>query len=321
MNRKRLNSILSIVLMILLACIPLITNNYYQYIINVIFVNFLVTLGLAIVLGYSGQFAFASAGFMGIGAYTAGLAMVRLGIPYWPALLLSCLVSFVFALLLSFIGLRLTRYYLSISTIAFTLAMRFFYVNAGVITFGPSGFNIPSPTFFGFPLNTDKRIYYIVLVVVLLFSVLTWNILRSKIGRAFVAIRDKEEAAAAASINVKQYKMLAFVMLGLLGGVGGGLYCVVLGRITPDEFGMGPLLLHFLIVVLGGLGSFFGLAISSIIVTILPELLRAFVEWQEILYGGIIILIILFAPEGLYGILQKHSPIKWREKMYGDVEG
>jgi len=310
-----------IVFIILLACLPKVTNNYQQYMINLVFVNFLVTLGLGIVLGYSGQFAFASAGFLGIGAYCSGLSMVHFGLSYWLALMVAVLVSFIFAVLLSYIGLRLTRYYLSISTIAFTLTMRFFYTNAGAITFGPSGFNVPSPKFFGFNFDTDQRIYYIVLVIVLACSLFSWNILRSKIGRAWVAIRDKEEAAAAASIDVKQYKRLAFIMMGLLGGIAGGLYCVVLGRITPDEFGMGPLLLHFLIVVLGGLGSFSGLAISSIIVTLLPELLRAFAEWQEILYGGIIILMIRFAPEGLYGILQKISVIKWRERMYGDVEG
>jgi branched-chain amino acid transport system permease protein len=321
MKPKTLKLLVLIAFIVLLACLPRVTNNYQQYIINVVFVNFLVTLGLGIILGYSGQFAFASAGFLGIGAYAVGLSMVHFGLSYWLALVMAIFVSFIFAVFLSFIGLRLTRYYLSISTIAFTLAMRFFYANAGAITFGPSGFNIPSPKLFGFQFNTDHRTYYIVLVIVLACSVLSWNILRSKIGRAFVAIRDKEDAAAAAAIPVKQYKMLAFVIMGLLGGIAGGLYCVVLGRITPDEFGMGPLLLHFLIVVLGGLGSFFGLIISSVIVTLLPELLRAFAEWQEVLYGGIIIVMILFAPEGLYGILQRYSPIKWREKMYGDVEG
>lgn len=320
MEYKMPRSIITIAVIMLLGCIPLITNDYYQYIINLIFVNFLVSLGLAIILGYSGQFAFVSAGFLGIGAYTTGLSMVHFGISYWLALLLSTLLSLVFALLLGFIGFRLTRYYLAITTVAFTLAMRFFYVHAEAMTFGASGFNIPFPKLLGFGFNTDKRKYYIVLVVVLMLSLLSLNILRSKIGRAFVAIRDKEEVAAAASINVKRYKMLAFLICGVLGGFAGGLYCVVVGRITPNEFGMTPMLLHFLIVVLGGLGSFFGLVISSIFVTVLPELLRAFMEWQEILYGGFIILIILFGPEGLNGLLQKYSPIKWREKMYGSVE-
>jgi len=306
--------------LILLFCIPLVTNNYEQYIINLIFVNFLVCLGLAIILGFSGQFAFASAGFLGVGAYTAGLFMVRLGISYWPALLLSGFVTLVIAVLLATIGLRLRRYYLAITTISFTLCMRFFYVNAGKLTLGPSGFNIPHATLFGFNFNTDHRVYYIVLVVVLLFSVLSWNILRSKIGRAFMAIRDDEEAAAAASIDVKKYKLLAFAICGVLGGIAGGLYTQVLGRITPDEFGMLPILLHFVIVVLGGLGSFFGLMIATIIVTIIPELIRAFVEFQELLYGAIIVLIILVAPGGIYGLMLKYSPIRWREKLHGSVE-
>ena len=200
-----------------------------------------------------------------------------------------------------------------------TLAMRFFYVNAKVITFGPSGFNIPFPKLFGLGFNTDRRVYYVVLIIVLILAILSRNILRSKVGRAFVAIRDNEDVAAAGSISVRRYKMLALAMGGILGGAAGGLYCVVLGRITPDEFGMGAMLQHFLIVVIGGLGTFLGLIISSILITILPEVLMAFAEFQEILYGGIIILIILFGPEGIYGLIQKYSPIKWREKMYGDV--
>jgi branched-chain amino acid transport system permease protein len=319
MNRKMRNCILWVGFVAGLVCIPLATNNYYQYIINIVFVNFLVALGLAITLGYCGQFAFASAGFMGIGAYTAGLCMVHLGLPYWMALISAMVVGLVFAVFLGFIGLRLSRYYLAISTMAFTLAMRFFYVNAKAVTFGPSGFNIPFPKLFGFGFNTDRRVYYIVLFVVLILAILSRNILRSKVGRAFVAIRDNEDAAAAGSISVRQYKMLALAMGGVLGSAAGALYCVVLGRITPEEFGMGAILLHFLIVVIGGLGTFLGLIISSILITILPEVLRAFSEFQEVLYGGIIIVIILFGPEGIYGLMQKYSPVKWREKMYGDV--
>jgi len=319
MSLKTIRRVLLGAVILGLICVPLLTNNYYQYIVNLIFVNFLVALGLAITLGYCGQFAFASAGFLGIGAYTTGLSMVHLGMPYLVALAFSAMVSLVFAVFLGFIGLRLSRYYLAISTMAFTLAMRFFYVNAKGITFGPSGFNIPAPTVLGWTFNTDRRLYYIVLTVVLMLAIVSRNVLRSKVGRGFVAIRDNEDVAAAGAINVRRYKILALAIGGILGGTAGGLYCVVLGRITPDEFGMGTILLHFLIVVLGGLGTFLGLIISSVLITMLPELLRAFAEFQEVLYGGIIILIILFGPEGIYGLIQKYSPIKWREKMYGDV--
>jgi len=314
-------SLLACAILLLLSCVPLATNSYHQYMVNLIFVNFLVCLGLAVSLGYCGQFAFASSGFLGVGAYSVGLSMVHFGISYWIAFPLASVMSLLFAGMVGFIGLRLTRYYLCIATIAFTLAMRFFYVNAGGVTFGPSGFNIPAPVLFGYRLNTDYRIYFLLLPVVFSLTIITINILRSKVGRAFIAIRDKEESAAAASINLRAYKMLAFAISGVLGGIAGALYCVVVGRITPDEFGMMGILFHFLIVVLGGLGNITGLVISTIVITLLPELIRALREWQEIAYGAVILLIILFAPEGIYGLLQKYSPVYFREKLYAATEG
>jgi branched-chain amino acid transport system permease protein len=304
---------------ILLLLLPLITNSFYQYKINVILVNLLVCLGFAILLGYSGQVAFASAGFMGIGAYTVGLSMVHFGISYWLALIMAFLISIGFSVFLGIIGLRLSKYYLAIATLAFTFVMRFLYVNGGEITFGPSGFNVPQADLFDFALDTDWRVYYVVLIVVFAVFLIIKNLLRSKIGRAFMAIRENEDAASAASINVKHYKMLAFIIAGAVGGLAGGLYCPVLGRITPTEFGMESIVLHFLIVVLGGLGSLVGLIISCITITILPELLRSWISLQELLYGGFIVLVILFEPEGIYGLLKRFSRGKLREKFYGDV--
>jgi branched-chain amino acid transport system permease protein len=243
--------------------------------------------------------------------------MVQFGFSYWISLALAGVISLLFAWLLSCVGLRLTRYYLAITTISFTLAMRFFYINGGKFTFGPSGFNIPAPKIFNFSINSDHRIYYLLLITVFILSILTINIIQSKIGRAFIAIRDKEESASATAINVNNYKRLAFAISGFLGGVSGGLFCVVIGRITPNEFGMTQILLHFLIVVLGGLGNIIGLIFSTIIVTALPEIARVLQDWQEILYGAVIIIILLFAPNGLYGLLQRVCPFKLRENFYG----
>jgi branched-chain amino acid transport system permease protein len=311
------NILKGIVIFAVLAIIPALTNNYHQYVVNLIFVNFLVCLGLAVLLGYCGQFAFASAGFMGIGAYTVGLCMVHLGFSFWVSLAIAGLISLFFAWLVGFIGLRLTRYYLAITTISFTLLMRFFYVNGGGVTFGPSGFNVPAPKLFGLAINTDHRMYYLLLVTVFLFSVLTINLLKSKIGRAFIAIRDAEDAAAAVSIDVSRYKQLAFAISGILAGIAGGLFAVVIGRISPYEFGMTQILFHFLIVVLGGLGNILGLVISTVVVTVLPEFARAVKDLQEVIYGAVIIIIILFAPGGLYGLVLRFSPVNLREKLHG----
>jgi len=316
MISKKFSNVILISFIVFLFFIPLFTNNYRQYIINIILVNFLVCLGLSVVLGYCGQFAFASASFLGIGAYSTGLLMVHFDYPYLLALLISSIISMIFAVFIGFIGLRLSKYYLAISTIAFTLVMRFIYINFDYITFGPSGFNIPIPMILGMKFNSDQKMYYIVMPIVLLMIIFIKNILKSKIGRAFMAIRDSEEFAKSCSIDVKYYKMLAFVFSGLLGGIAGGLYCIILGRITPDEFGMTTIMLHFMIVVLGGLGSFTGLVISCPFITALPELVRAFKAWEEIFYGLFLLLIILFAPEGIYGVFKKYIPLNWREKLY-----
>ena len=171
---------------------------------------------------------------------------------------------------------------------------------------------------FNFSLDSDHRIYYLLLVTVFVLTIVTINILKSKVGRAFIAIRDAENAAEAVSINVNRYKMLAFAISGLLGGVAGGLFCVVIGRITPDEYGMTQILFHFLIVVLGGLGNILGLVLSTVLVTVLPEVARAVKDLQEVIYGAVIIVIILFAPDGLYGLVQRISPIDVRERLHGD---
>lgn len=316
MISKRFSNVILIFFIPFLFFIPLFTNNYQQYIINIILVNFLACLGLSVVLGYCGQFAFASAGFLGLGAYSTGLLMAHFDFPYLLALLIGSIISIIFAVFIGFVGLRLSRYYLAISTIAFTLIMRFIYINFDYITFGPSGFNIPIPMILGMRLNTDHKIYYIIMSIVLLMTIFIRNILKSNIGRAFMAIRESEEFAKSYSINVKYYKMLAFVFSGLLGGIAGGLYCIILGRITPDEFGMTTMMLHFMIVVLGGLGSLTGLIISCPIIIVLPELVRAFKVWEEVSYGLFLILVILFAPEGIYGIFKKYMPSNWREKLY-----
>ena len=124
MGSRLKGPVLGISVLVLLMFIPVLTNSYYQYVVNLILVNLLVSLGFAILLGYSGQVAFASAGFMGIGAYTVGLSMVHFGISYWAALILALVVSLIFAFFIGMIGLRLSRYYLAIATIAFTMAMR-----------------------------------------------------------------------------------------------------------------------------------------------------------------------------------------------------
>lgn len=302
-----------------LSLVPLGTNNYSQYIVNMIFIYILVTLGFNIILGYVGRFSFANASFFGIGAYTVGLLMVKGNFSFWVSLPCAGLVTACIGLLIGFPALRLHRYYLAIVTVAFTSLMRFVYIHGGELTYGPSGFDIPYPTLLGIKLSTDKSIYFVVLVVFFLLLLFTKNVIQSKVGRGFLAVKEGEAAAEALAINSKKTVLIAFALSGLIVGIAGGLVSIAIRRITPDSFGMLELIKHFIMVVLGGLGSITGSIIGATVVVILPELLRAIRDYQELIYGVLIVLFVLFAPEGLYGFLVKYIPGVSREKRYRDT--
>jgi branched-chain amino acid transport system permease protein len=302
-----------------LSLVPLGTNNYSQYIVNMIFIYILVTLGFNIILGYVGRFSFANASFFGIGAYTVGLLMVKGNFSFWVSLPCAGLVTAFIGLLIGFPALRLHRYYLAIVTVAFTSLMRFVYIHGGEFTYGPSGFDIPYPTLLGIKLSTDKSIYFVVLAVFFLLLLFTKNVIQSKVGRGFLAVKEGEAAAEALAINSKKTVLIAFALSGLIVGIAGGLVSIAIRRITPDSFGMLELIKHFIMVVLGGLGSITGSIIGATVVVILPELLRAIRDYQELIYGVLIVIFVLFAPEGLYGFLVKYIPGVSREKLYRDI--
>ena len=301
---------------ILMLFIPAVTNNYTQYIINMILVYILVTLGFNIILGYVGRFSFANASFLGIGAYVTGLSMVKFNIPFWLSLPLSGLITAFIGLLIGFPALRLHKYYLAIVTVAFTSLMRFIYIHGGDFTFGPSGFDIPYPTLFGWIISTDKQVYYIVLIVFILLFAFTKTLIQSKIGRAFIAVKESDDAAEALSINSKRTVLLAFALSGFIVGTAGGLFSLAIRRITPDAFGMHELIRHFIMVVLGGIGSITGSFIGAIIIIVLPEFMRFILEYQEFIYGMIIVLLVLFAPQGVYGFIIRYIPGVSHEKLY-----
>ncbi len=286
-----------------LAVLPALTNDYTQYVVSLSLVYVLVAVGFNIILGYAGQLAFANAAFFGIGAYTVGLLRVQLGVPVWAGLPAAGLVAAVSGALVGFPALRLRGYYLAIVTVAFSELMRWVYVHGGAWTFGPSGFSVPDPVLFGWVLASEKAKYYLILPVVLLLLGATRNLLRSRFGRAFAAIRDSEVVAVSLAVDLAHAKLLAFTVSAFLVGVAGGLFAVLLGRVTPDSFGMGELLLHFVIVMLGGLGSLLGSVLGALVLTSLPELLRNFQAWQEILFSLLLILGIVFMPRGIAGLL------------------
>ena len=177
-------------------------------------------------------------------------------------------------------ALRVRGYYLAIITLAFGELMRWIYVHADGITHGASGFNVPRVSLFGHDLDETGK-YYVFLLVVALGLGATRRLMQSRIGRAFVAVRNNEAAAASAGVAVVRAKVLAFAWSGLIVGLAGGLYALLNGRVSPDTFGLSQMLMHFAIVMIGGLGSLTGSVIGAVLLTGAPELLRNFPGWRK----------------------------------------
>lgn len=313
--RKVLGTPALAVFLAALCALPLVLNDYVQFVVNTILVYALLAVGFNVVIGYLGQLAFANAAFFGVGAYATGLSMVHFGLPFPLAAVLGCAGGALAGLVVGLPALRVRGYYLAITTLAFGELMRWLYVHGGPITFGPSGFNVPAPTFFGWPMQSEGSRYYVFLLVTATSIALTTGLLRSRFGRAFVAIRNNESAAAAAGIDVARSKVLAFIVSGALVGLAGALYAALNGRITPDTFGLGQLLIHFAIVMIGGLGSVLGSICGAVLLTAAPEVFRNLPGVQEIIFSVLLIVVLFFMPKGIGGVVARYVPAL-RERLY-----
>jgi branched-chain amino acid transport system permease protein len=296
--------------------IPLIANPYIQFVVNLMLVYVLVAIGFNIVIGNLGQLAFANTAFFGIGAYATGILMVYAGLPFWVALIPGGIAGALAGFLASVTALRGIRlYYLAIITLAFGELMRWIYIHADTVTRGTDGLPIPLATVFGFALDSEIKKFYVFLIIVVLVVKGTANLLRSRVGRAIMAIKDNELATASLGIPTAQYIVLAFIWSGFVVGIAGGMFAVLIGRVVPESFGLIELIVHFAMVMVGGLGSLAGSVLGAITLTALPEYFRSFPGLEEMFFGVLLVLVLLFRPKGLASFLAQYMPI-FRERFY-----
>jgi branched-chain amino acid transport system permease protein len=303
------------VLAVLLLALPLAINDYVQYVVNTILIYCLVSAGFNILLGYVGQLAFSNATFFGVGAYTTAICMSRYGLPFLAALAAAALVGAVVGGLVGLPALRVRRYALAIVTLAFGELLRWAYIHADWLTAGSSGLAVPDITLFGFTVIEEKQKYFLFLAIVVVTFWLLRNVMRSRIGRNFVAVRDNELAAAALGLSPAHHKVAAFALSGVVVGIAGGMFAVLLGRVEPASFDLSQLLLGFSMVVLGGLGSLLGSVLGAVLLTALPELLRDVPGLEEISFSVLLILALVFLPGGLAGLVCRYAP-SLREKLH-----
>jgi branched-chain amino acid transport system permease protein len=298
-----------------LLALPFLTNDYVQYVINLVLVYGLVAVGFNIVLGYLGQLAFANTAFFGIGAYALGILMERYGLPFWAALLPAGIAGGLTGLLVGLPALRLKGYYLAVVTLALGELLRWGYIHGDTLTHGSSGLAVPPPDLSFLPFNFGAQRYFMLLAVIGLTLWGTSNLLRSRIGRAWVAIRENEFAAASLGFSPAFYKVAAFGWSGFVAGIGGALFAALIGRIAPESFNLHQLLLQFAVVMVGGLGSITGSLLGAVLLTAAPEVLRNFPGAEEIVFSLLLMAVLLFMPTGLSGALVRLAP-SLRARLY-----
>ncbi len=306
--------VLALVLAILMVC-PFILNPYLVFVISVVFIYTILALGLNLLLGFAGQFAFANAAFFGIGAYATGLLKIHLGVSFWLGMPLGGLITAAIGVVVGLPALRLSGLYLAMATLAFAQLFQWLLIHWPSFTFGAGGIKVPHPGFGPSPFGYETNVYFLCLAVAVLAVVATWNIVRSRVGRAFVAIRDSEVAAQALGIDPARYKTVAFALSAFYAGTAGGLHSVLLSYVAPEGYSLFQMVIHFAMVVAGGLGSVTGSVLGAALMTALPEVLRTFKSTQEIAFGAILMLCIIFLPDGLYGVIGRHVA-GWRETLH-----
>ena len=246
-----------VILIAFLALFPFLFKNYYVYVANYMAINVIVAIGLNILVGYTGQISLGHSGFFAIGAYATIALMAKVGLPFVIALPAAALATAVFGFLIGLPALRLEGPYLSIATLGFGLTITRVI---GRIEFfgGRQGLHAPELTIGPWHLNTDRDFYYLLITLTVVLTVAARNIIKTKVGRAFIAIRDADIAAETMGVNLMYYKTLAFAVSAFYTGLAGGLYAFVLRYIEPELFGLLMSILFLAMVVVGGLGSIFG---------------------------------------------------------------
>jgi branched-chain amino acid transport system permease protein len=297
--RRPTPRVLLAVLLTALAAFPWLAPDWMIFSATLVALTAIGVLGQNILIGYTGQISFGQAGFLAIGAFAYG--HVRgWGAPFPVALVAAGLMAALAGVVIGFPSLRLKGPYLAIVTLGFGVAVYQVFVNFEWLSGGRSGLAIARLTpMLG--LTSVRHDYYLYVLLLAVFTVITLNLVSSYVGRAFVAIRDSDIAAEVNGINLTRYKLLAFAISSFYTGVHGALYAQVLGHIEPQIFNIGESIPVFVAVIVGGVASVEGAILGAAFVTLVPKALADFREMVPVIFGVAILLVLIFEPLGLYG--------------------
>ncbi|MGM0426229.1 MAG: branched-chain amino acid ABC transporter permease [Thermodesulfobacteriota bacterium] len=299
---------------IFLLMFPFVASAYLLYVANMIGFAVIAAIGLNLLTGFTGQISLGHAAFVGVGAYTSAILVTRLGFSFWLSIPCAGLVSALAGLVIGIPSLRVKGLYLCIATLASQFIFEFIFIHWESMTNGITGIHIPPPRIGGFEFLTEREFYWITLFFVVLGVGYARNLIRTRMGRAFVAIRDRDLSAEIIGINLFRYKLSAFAISSFYAGVAGALWVTFLKVVTPDHFPFILSIQYLAMIIVGGLGSILGSIFGAVFITLTPEVLNhlsevvkeytpghedIFVPMKEVIFGLFIVLFLIFEPRGL----------------------
>lgn len=293
-------------LLALMAALPYLVNPFYLGVVVLGAIYAVAILGLHFLMGLSGQLSLAQGAFFGLGAYTAAVLSTRYELPFPGTMAATVVAGLVIGLALGYATLRLTGHYLALATIGFAVIAHIVFLQWRVVTNGPDGISgTKAPTIAGVVFDQDFYYFYIVWAFLAVLALVGWKLKGSRVGRAWLAIREDELAAAANGIDVLNFKVLAFTLSTVYGCVAGGLYAHGLTHyISPDNFVFDLSVTMLVMLLLGGQSSVTGAIIGAMLVTALPEALRGLGQYYLVVYGALVILLVIYLPQGLWGLVE-----------------
>lgn len=291
-----------VALALVLYVAPLLFGSEYRlFIATQMGVYILVAIGLNLLNGYGGQVSIGHGALVAIGAYAAALTMVDLHWSFWPAALLAMAMAAGVGLLMALPAFRLSTWYFALITLGFAEVIAGLLTEWRTLTHGFAGIvGVPAPKIFGYAF-VARDLYWFVLTLVILALIGMANLLNSRYGRALVAVRDNPVAATASGVSLVRIKIFAFVLSAAVAGLAGALYAVQKTVITPEDFPADFSVFFLLVIVLGGSGRLAGPVVGALVFFLVPELLTALQSWRLLIYGGALLLLMLYAPHGLVG--------------------
>jgi branched-chain amino acid transport system permease protein len=307
---------LGIFLVLLFFVAPFFLSAYMLYILNLIGIAAIATIGLNILIGYTGLISLGHGAFFGVGAYAAAILATRLGAPFYLAIPAAGLITAMVGMIIGIPSGRLKGLYLTIATLAGQFIIEYVLIQWDSLTKGTMGITLPAPQFFHWEISGDKSFFFLIFISLVLMTWFAVNIMRSKYGRAFIAIRDNDRAAEGMGIPIFKYKLLSFGISSFYAGFAGALWAFYMVSITTEPFNLGLSVEYIAMVIIGGMGNIPGAIFGATFITLLNELLRyltgllmnvGFITslglnmapLREFVFGLAIVLFILIEPKGL----------------------